>query len=626
MAFIIKRDGQGIPVSSVNILTIYFANRIAEMFQKQTNSYFNNFDNDDNEYKLIWDSSTNSWLLTGYGPIIATNLTSDSTTIPTSGWIYTTGSGVPIVIRPYSATAPDGSGPLPARSIIIKKNTTFKIPRTPPFLPSSLGGLALWLKADAGVSKFSFNYISQIIITGTSNPSFAGTYTATTVPTYDLEDGYVESYLLMGPEGKSMVWDSSVFVLGSSGEPEDSFSSTDGVNWNVAESYIYQIVISGFTGIYAGANGTYNGDGSYFTRVGGGFFINGNDLLEVEYETTIATAPADYSGSWTPTTYISSVTLTGANTTVVNGVYTRTDSQINESFITFFGSGGKNLYWNGDDWVAQSADEENAYYLSDFDLITWTVSEFTEGTAPAPTGATATSARSVGSPTSTSSSKPTGSISGSVTTTTVNTENVTEWADQSGNGQNATASASYCPTLVSTDAQLNNKPSLLFNGIGNSFVIPAINFTINTNNSIFVAFYISNGATSAFLTQGGAGNYFLGITDNVLNISNSNVDVIILAGAVSNGGKYIVSTTNDAYNFTLYKNGTQVGGPTYYDEFSEDGTEMLIGGDSNTVNNEQALNYFFNGKIAEIIIYNRPVTTPERQQVEAYLNSKYQIY
>ena len=37
-------------------------------------------------------------------------------------------------------------------SLIIKKNTTFKIPRTPPFLPSSLGGLALWLKADAGVT------------------------------------------------------------------------------------------------------------------------------------------------------------------------------------------------------------------------------------------------------------------------------------------------------------------------------------------------------------------------------------------------------------------------------------------------------------------------------------------
>jgi len=31
-------------------------------------------------------------------------------------------------------------------------------------------------------------------------------------------------------------------------------------------------------------------------------------------------------------------------------------------------------------------------------------------------------------------------------------------------------------------------------------------------------------------------------------------------------------------------------------------------------------------KIAEIIIYNREITSTERQQVEAYLNQKYQIY
>lgn len=40
-------------------------------------------------------------------------------------------------------------------SLIIKNNTTFKIPRTgiiQPFLPSSLSGLSLWLKADAGVT------------------------------------------------------------------------------------------------------------------------------------------------------------------------------------------------------------------------------------------------------------------------------------------------------------------------------------------------------------------------------------------------------------------------------------------------------------------------------------------
>jgi hypothetical protein len=136
MAFIIKRDGQGIPVSSVIIgVYIAFADYPREgegyaLYNKITNSYFNSFDNDDNEYTLIWNSSTNRWLLSGRG-VVATNLTSDSTTIPTSGWIYTTGSGQPIAIRPYLATISNDVGPLPARSIIIKKNTTFKIPRTP---------------------------------------------------------------------------------------------------------------------------------------------------------------------------------------------------------------------------------------------------------------------------------------------------------------------------------------------------------------------------------------------------------------------------------------------------------------------------------------------------------------
>ena len=32
------------------------------------------------------------------------------------------------------------------------------------------------------------------------------------------------------------------------------------------------------------------------------------------------------------------------------------------------------------------------------------------------------------------------------------------------------------------------------------------------------------------------------------------------------------------------------------------------------------------GKVAEIVIYNRILTTIERQQVEAYLNAKYAIY
>jgi hypothetical protein len=504
-------------------------------------------------------------------------------------------------------------------SLIIKKNTTFKIPRTPPFLPSSLGGLALWLKADAGVSKFSFNYISQIIITGTSNPSFAGTYTATTVPTYNLEDGYVGSYLLMGPEGKSMAWDGSVFVLSSSGEPEDSFSSTDGVNWIVVESYIYQIVISGFTGIYAGANGTYNGDGVNFSRVGGGFFINGNELKDPDYEIVIATAPANYSGSWTPTSYINSVTLAGAGTTSVNGVYTRTDSEIREQYITFLGSGGKNLYWNGDNWVALNADQSVCYYRSNFELINWSIDpDLDEGTAPAPTGSVGTSNRSVGSPTSTSSSKPTGSISGSgIITVTVNTDYVDNWADQSGNSIVLTPDNQNAPTFVSSF--LNGKPAIEFivgsnTGLSNTsfgltgFTFFSVTKQKSTNTGRIFSSYFGNVLIG---TWGNYSNRFYGGGSNgwLAEGEQTSTDFLIttaFSDANTSFGFYQngILQSSGASNSTVILNGISVGGGIWN------------GG------NEEASDSY----VCEIVIYNRTLSLTERQQVEAYLNQKYQIY
>ena len=59
MAFIVKRDGQGIPVDSVSGLEITFSNYGANLFYKITNSYFYNIDNDDN---LIFN------IFNGYNP------------------------------------------------------------------------------------------------------------------------------------------------------------------------------------------------------------------------------------------------------------------------------------------------------------------------------------------------------------------------------------------------------------------------------------------------------------------------------------------------------------------------------------------------------------------------------
>jgi hypothetical protein len=91
-------------------------------------------------------------------------------------------------------------------SLIIKKNTTFKIPRTP-FLPSSLGGLALWLKADAGVTRSSINSVTQIEISGTS--IYNGTYGFTSDFRADFDgdgvDEVIERYY-SGPNGYTLVY------------------------------------------------------------------------------------------------------------------------------------------------------------------------------------------------------------------------------------------------------------------------------------------------------------------------------------------------------------------------------------------------------------------------------------
>jgi hypothetical protein len=79
----------------------------------------------------------------------------------------------------------------------------------------------------------------------------------------------------------------------------------------------------------------------------------------------------------------------------------------------------------------------------------------------------------------------------------------------------------------------------------------------------------------------------------------------------------VVSTTNDWRN---YVNGTLM---------HSDNTNVYSNIPYNAalfIGYSDAFEYTLRGRIAEAIIYNRVITTPERQQVEAYLNTKYAIY
>jgi len=202
-----------------------------------------------------------------------------------------------------------------------KKNTTFKIPRTGLFLPSSLGGLSLWLKADVGITTFRNTYASQIVLTGAYNTDFNGTYVATSEP-----DGNGD-YSLSGPV-YTMTYSKGAneyIIAFNSQYSAGSFISNNGVDWSISNSILNPApYISGITN-YSDGNGqyTYAGDdprdNAYYLGGNDGYYIidggAGNWVLTYyEYgggSTVLATNSNTIpNGSWTNVNATGTITST----------------------------------------------------------------------------------------------------------------------------------------------------------------------------------------------------------------------------------------------------------------------------------------------------------------------------
>ena len=128
--------------------------------------------------------------------------------------------------------------------------------------------------------------------------------------------------------------------------------------------------------------------------------------------------------------------------------------------------------------------------------------------------------------------------------------------------------------------------------------------------------------TAGGLWGQGAGDFIAGLTDGYTQISNSNVEGIVTSNVASSvNTTYLFASRYGSAVFQIYLNGNLTG-TAEYEDLSGESTTQYIGADYG----DGEFTYFYNGYISEIIIYNRAVTTPERQQVEAYLNTKYAIY
>lgn len=303
--------------------------------------------------------------------------------------------------------------------------------------------------------------------------------------------------------------------------------------------------------------------------------------------------------------FISQIIFSGAGTTTSNGTYTRASG----GNTSFTGPNENTLNLN-------EVDEGTMYFQifdTDFNDTTYTVGILydqitfigtSNGEGPNPTATTSLTA-------------------------TGNTI-VTAWADQSGNGKNMTALAGSEPTFIASE--LNGKPVIDF---ATSKYLTASFAPINfTQQTVFVVFKFVSENLSSFARPFSQSNIDYGDYDtpgNLLPILRNDgtdymwcfsaTDSFLVGSPTSDNAWYISTTKTDGTNGSFLINATNE--QAFETTFDASITNMRVGG---ALFPAGELNDPFNSKLAEVIVYDRNLTTPERQQIEAYLNTKYDIF
>lgn len=205
--------------------------------------------------------------------------------------------------------------------------------------------------------------------------------------------------------------------------------------------------------------------------------------------------------------------------------------------------------------------------------------------------------------------------------------NVTQWRDKTAS---IAFQGSSTNQTIATTAR-NGLFPIQFNGAGflsNSTFV----YTLNNRSAFMVVAENSAGANSGFLSFASSGSDYNQLNTMVYESGYKpypqNFSIVTGLGI---GGMNLYTGTNTPtpfalYNDTyasgsdiLYKNGSQVATATTAATFSNStglylGSRMTSGSPSNN---------YLSGVIAEVVLFNRALTTTERQQVEGYLAWKW---
>ncbi len=209
---------------------------------------------------------------------------------------------------------------------------------------------------------------------------------------------------------------------------------------------------------------------------------------------------------------------------------------------------------------------------------------------------------------------------------TLSSGNVSVWADRSGNGNSASqTNPSNRPGFLSLG--INNLPAVTFNGSSHYLALPSGFSSFASGASIFVVvrpIAVSAGARIIDLGNGATSNN-VSIqeptnTGASLYVYNGSTPSSVTSSSAITLGKFqLLEAIHDgSTTATILTNALQGAQSTSMNSI----TNVLRA--NNYLGQGSAGGNYFNGEIAEILAYNRAVTSLERSGIESALMNKYQ--
>jgi hypothetical protein len=210
---------------------------------------------------------------------------------------------------------------------------------------------------------------------------------------------------------------------------------------------------------------------------------------------------------------------------------------------------------------------------------------------------------------------------------------VSRWEDRSGRGNHFTqGTISKYPALVS--AGIGGKPAVDFDGVDD--LLAAASFSDATQGTVFVVALPRNvGASQAVLASRDEAtatrNFYAGISNGakqyVYHENAGAATAVVGDDSLVADTPYVLAWKSDGSSYTFWRNGdpqtltAAVGsnnGNWWGDVSARD--NFTVGGSKGASEGS-----WFNGLVAEVLVYETALTDAQRQRVERYLAKKYGI-